>query len=157
MQQLAAQLAVTLQAIDLRVAQAYLSPYVRLELLGGELAGNLDVQVAHGEQLALQVRGQASVQGLHTRDTLRHRDLLKWQALRLDGLDYRHGEQLHIEGIELEQPYAVLLRCSWLRHEKRPWTAVLLYGHEPGNMTKLHLTIDRVTWMGPKEEGEETQ
>lgn len=109
LQPLAAQLAVTLQAIDLRVAEAYLSPYVRLELLGGELAGNLDVQVAHGEQLALQVRGQASVQGLHTRDTLRHRDLLKWQALRLDGLDYRHGEQLHIEGIELEQPYARLI------------------------------------------------
>ena len=109
LQPLAAQLAVQLQAIDLRIAQAYLSPYVRLEILGGELAGDLDVQLSQAEPLALRVTGQAGIQGLHTRDTLRHRDFLKWQALRLSGLDYRHGEQVRIEGIELEQPYARLI------------------------------------------------
>src|SRR5690606_30640341 len=109
LQPLAAQLNVQLQGIDLRVAQAYLSSYVRLEVLGGQLAGELDVQATQAEQLALRVRGQAGIQGLHTRDTLRHRDFLKWQALRVNGLDYQHGEQLRIEGIELEQPYARLI------------------------------------------------
>lgn len=109
LQPLDGELQVRLEAVDLTVAQAYLTPHVRIELLGGQLAGDLQVGFRQEEALTLQVRGQAAVAGLHTRDTLRHRDFVKWKALAVNGLDYRHGHHLRIAGIELEEPYARLI------------------------------------------------
>ena len=42
----------------------------------------------------------------HTLDTLRERDFVRWKQVRVNGLDYRHGESLAIERVELDQPYA---------------------------------------------------
>lgn len=106
MQPLGGQLRVMLQTIDLTVAQAYLTPYVRLELLDGQLDSDLHMTFSLEEQLSLQVSGQANVANLHTRDTLRHRDFVRWKALSVNGLDYLHGQRLRIDGIELEEPYA---------------------------------------------------
>src|SRR5690606_23705493 len=39
-------------------------------------------------------------------DTLRERDFVRWKQVRVGGLDYRHGESLNIERVELDQPYA---------------------------------------------------
>lgn len=101
-----AQLKVATQDIDLRLAQAYLSPFIRLELRSGLLGSDLDVQLKSTEPLALSVSGSAHVDQLHTLDTLRERDFVRWKQVRVGGLDYRHGESLAIERVELDQPYA---------------------------------------------------
>lgn len=101
-----AQLKVATQDIDLRLAQAYLSPFVRLELRSGLLGSDLEVQLKSTEPLALGITGNAWVDQLHTLDTLRERDFVRWKQVRVGGLDYRHGESLNIERVELDQPYA---------------------------------------------------
>ncbi len=101
-----AQLKVATQDIDLRLAQAYMSPFIRLELRSGLLGSDLDVQLKSTEPLALSVSGNARVDQLHTLDTLRERDFVRWKQVRVNGLDYRHGQSLAIERVELDQPYA---------------------------------------------------
>lgn len=101
-----ASLNVISSAIDLRVAQAYLSPFVRLELRSGLLGSDLDVQLSSTEPLALSISGKAQVNQLHTLDTLKERDFLRWQQLDLLGLNYRHGTSLNIDKVQLDQPYA---------------------------------------------------
>lgn len=101
-----AKLKVNTQDIDLRVAQSYISPFIRLELRSGMLGSNLDVNLKSTEPLALQVTGRAQVDQLHTLDTLKTRDFLKWQRLVLEGVNYQHGDSLSIDKVNLLQPYA---------------------------------------------------
>ncbi|MCY1280390.1 hypothetical protein D9M70_291760 [compost metagenome] len=101
-----ARLKVQTRDIDLRVAQAYISPFIRLELRSGLLGSDLDVDLKSTEPLAFGVRGKAEVNQLHTLDTLKERDFVKWQTLTLDGLDYQHEDRLEIAKVSLRQPYA---------------------------------------------------
>lgn len=103
---LSARLKVDTKDIDLRVAQSYISPFIRLELRSGMLDSALAVDLKSTEPLALNVTGQARVNQLHTLDTLNQRDFLRWQRLELADLDYRHGQSLTIAKVNLEQPYA---------------------------------------------------
>ncbi|KGS11920.1 hypothetical protein OA77_24600, partial [Pseudomonas coronafaciens] len=89
-----ARLNVTTRDIDLRVAQAYISPFILLELRSGMLGSDLAVNLKSTEPLAFSVTGKAQVNQLHTLDTLKQRDFLKWQQLELEGLDYQHGTGL---------------------------------------------------------------
>lgn len=99
-------LAVQTKDIDLRLAQAYLSPFIHLELRSGLLSSDLDVALTSSEPLAFDVNGSAEITQLHTLDTINNRDFLKWQRLQLEGLSYRHPETLTIGSIALQQPYA---------------------------------------------------
>jgi hypothetical protein len=101
-----ARLKVNTQDIDLRVAQSYISPFIRLELRSGMLGSNLDVNLKSTDPLKLQVTGRAQVDQLHTLDTLKTRDFLKWQRLVLEGVNYQHGDSLSIDKVNLLQPYA---------------------------------------------------
>lgn len=101
-----ARLNVTTKDVDLRVAQAYITPFIRLELRSGMLDGDLAVNLQGTDPLALNVTGKARVNQLHTLDTLKQRDFVRWQQLELDGLDYRHGQSLAISRVNLDQPYA---------------------------------------------------
>ena len=101
-----ARLDVSTRDIDLRVAQAYISPFMRLELRSGMLASDLKVDLTSTEPLAFTVEGKAQVSQLHTLDTLKDRDFVKWQQLDLEGLSYRHGDSLSIAKVDLLQPYA---------------------------------------------------
>lgn len=101
-----ARLQVTTQDIDLRVAQAYISPFIRLELRSGMLASDLAVDLQSTEPLALNITGKAQVNQLHTLDTLKQRDFVKWENLTVDDLNYRHGQALSIGRVNLLQPYA---------------------------------------------------
>src|SRR5450830_1505104 len=100
-----AKLKVNTQDIDLRVAQSYISPFIRLELRSGMLGSNLDVNLKSTDPLALQITGRAQVDQLHTLDTLKTRDFLKWQRLVLEGVNYQHGNSLSIDKVNLLQPY----------------------------------------------------
>ena len=103
---LSGSLAVSSRDIDLRLAQAYLSPLLHLELRSGLLASQLQVELQGSEPLAFRVRGAADATQLHTLDTINNRDLVKWHRLQLSGLDYQHPSRLDIERIDLAQPYA---------------------------------------------------
>jgi uncharacterized protein involved in outer membrane biogenesis len=97
---------VTLQGIDLRLAQAYLSPFVHLELRSGLLASDLAVELKGIEPLALHVGGSAEITQLHTLDTIQDRDFVKWQSLQVSHVDYSYPNNLQIGKIGLNQPYA---------------------------------------------------
>lgn len=100
-----ANLKVKTQDIDLRVAQSYINPFIRLELRSGMLGSDLAVNLKSVEPLALSVTGRAQVDQLHTLDTLKTRDFLKWQQVVVEGLNYQHGDSLSIDRINLFQPY----------------------------------------------------
>jgi len=101
-----AQLNVKTQDIDLRVAQSYINPFIRLELRSGMLGSDLKVNLKSTEPLALNVTGRAQIDQLHTLDTLKTRDFLKWQQVVVEGLNYQHGDSLSIDKVNLFQPYA---------------------------------------------------
>lgn len=100
-----AKLQVATRDIDLRLAQAYLSAFVRLELRSGRLGSDLAVDLQSVEPLTLSIAGQAEINQLHTLDTLKDRDFLKWQQVLVEGLDYQHGKGLVINQVKLQQPY----------------------------------------------------
>jgi uncharacterized protein involved in outer membrane biogenesis/outer membrane protein OmpA-like peptidoglycan-associated protein len=97
---------VVLQGIDLRLAQAYLSPLVHLEVRSGLLASQLAVELNGAEPLAVRVTGSADISQLHTLDTIQNRDFVKWRSLRLDDLAFNYPNELQLGQIDLEQPYA---------------------------------------------------
>jgi uncharacterized protein involved in outer membrane biogenesis len=101
-----ARLAVTSQDIDLRIAQPYITPLARLELRSGMLDSDLAVDLSSTEPLAFAVTGKAAVNQLHTLDTLKSRDFVRWERLDLEGMAYRHGEGLNIEQVNIAKPYA---------------------------------------------------
>ena len=100
-----AQLKVTTKDIDLRIAQAYIDPFIRLELRSGMLGSDLAVDLKSTEPLAFSVAGRAQVDQLHTLDTLKNRDFLKWQKLVLEDVKYQHGDSLSLARVNLEKPY----------------------------------------------------
>ncbi|KRW59235.1 DUF748 domain-containing protein [Pseudomonas sp. TTU2014-080ASC] len=100
-----AKLKVSTRDIDLRVAQSYISPFVRLELRSGMLSSDLNANLQSTEPLAFSVDGQAQINQLHTLDTIKDRDLLKWRQVQVDGINYQHGKGLAINQIKLQQPY----------------------------------------------------
>jgi uncharacterized protein involved in outer membrane biogenesis len=100
-----AQLNVKTQDIDLRVAQSYINPFIRLELRSGMLGSDLKVNLKSTAPLALSVTGRAQIDQLHTLDTLKTRDFLKWQQVVVEGLNYQHGDSLSIDKVNLFQPY----------------------------------------------------
>ncbi|MBV4524433.1 DUF748 domain-containing protein [Pseudomonas sp. SWRI74] len=102
---ISAKLKVQTKDIDLRVAQSYISPFIRLELRSGMLGSDLAVNLKSTEPLAFNVTGRAQVDQLHTLDTLKTRDFLKWQQLVVEGLNYQHGDSLSIDKVNLLQPY----------------------------------------------------
>jgi len=100
-----AQLNVKTEDVDLRVAQSYINPFIRLELRSGMLGSDLKVNLKSTEPLALSVTGRAQIDQLHTLDTLKTRDFLKWQQVVVDGINYQHGDSLSIDKVNLLQPY----------------------------------------------------
>ena len=101
-----AKLDVATRDIDLRVAQAYISPFIRLELRSGMLSSDLKVDLKSIEPLAFSITGKAQANQLHTLDTIKNRDFVKWQQVNVDGLSYVHGDALSIDKVTLLQPYA---------------------------------------------------
>ncbi|TDV61908.1 DUF748 domain-containing protein [Pseudomonas sp. LP_7_YM] len=101
-----ARLNVTTRDIDLRVAQSYVTPFIRLEVRSGMLNTDLAVDLKSTEPLALGITGKAQVDQLHTLDTLKSRDFVKWQRLNVEGLNFQLGDSLSIATLNIEQPYA---------------------------------------------------
>ncbi|MDR6678233.1 DUF748 domain-containing protein [Pseudomonas oryzihabitans] len=101
--------AVSIDELNLRQAQPYLSPYLRLEIRGGQLAGRLKVALAAGDPLDLRVSGNAQITQVHLLDTLHQQDFMRWQLLDLQGIAFDLGKRLVIDKIDLEKPYGTLV------------------------------------------------
>ncbi|MDP9524562.1 DUF748 domain-containing protein [Pseudomonas putida] len=101
-----AKLDVSTRDIDLRVAQAYINPFILLELRSGMLASDLKLDLKNTAPLAFTITGKAQINQLHTLDTIKSRDFVKWQQVNVDGLSYVHGDALSIDKVTLLQPYA---------------------------------------------------
>ncbi len=101
-----AKLNVTTRDIDLRLAQSYVTPFIRLEVRSGMLNTDLAVDLKSTEPLALGITGKAQVDQLHTLDTLKSRDFVKWERVNVEGLNFQLGDSLTIAAINMEQPYA---------------------------------------------------
>lgn len=92
--------------LDLRPAQTWISPYAHVELRSGLLSSALKLQISDLDNLQVAVQGNAAVSQLHIRDSLRQRDLLKWQTVDINGIQYTLQQQkLSIENVALQQPY----------------------------------------------------
>lgn len=92
--------------IDLRPAQNWISPYAHIELRSGLLSSALKVKVSDPDNLQLTVAGDASITQLDVQDNLRQRDLLKWQTVDIQGIQYGLQQQkLSINKIALQEPY----------------------------------------------------
>ncbi len=92
--------------LDLRPAQAWISPYAHAELRSGLFNSDLKLQISDLNNLTLAVQGDAAIQQLHIRDTLRQRELLKWDAVDINGIAYAlQANTLSIEHLVLQQPY----------------------------------------------------
>lgn len=92
--------------LDLRPAQAWISPYAHIELRSGLLSSALKLQISDLNNLALHVQGDAAINQLHIRDSVRQRDLLKWQTVDINAIQYNLQQQkLSIQKVALQQPY----------------------------------------------------
>jgi hypothetical protein len=127
--------------IDLRLAQAYIAPYIRLEIRSGMLASDIHLSLDSVTPLALTLTGQAQLNQLHTLDTQRQRDFLRWQQLMVKGIDYKHGKSLAIDGITLERPYARLIINEDLTTNFRQLLIAQPKQEAPDNTAPLALSI----------------
>lgn len=92
--------------LDLRPAQRWISPYAHIELRSGLLNSALKLKISDLNDLQLAASGDASITQLHITDTVGRRDLLKWQTVDVNGIQYTLQEQkLSINKVALDQPY----------------------------------------------------
>ena len=106
MQPLKVTMTVNSSDLDLRPAQAWISPYVHAELRSGLLSSALKLEISDLDNLQLAVQGDAAINQLHIRDSLRQRDLLKWQTVDINSIQYNLQQQkLSIQKVALQQPY----------------------------------------------------
>jgi hypothetical protein len=101
-------LKVEVENIDLRLAQAYLNPLMRIELREGYLSGTANVAFAAVAPPSLNVTADATIADLHILDTIENRDLLKWDHLQLDKIAYGNNS-LSIDQASLVQPYVRII------------------------------------------------
>lgn len=112
-QDLLAQAELSIEQLDLRPAQNWISPYAHVELRSGFAAGTVQAKLERLQPLAFKLDGQVQVQQLHlTENERQKRDLLKWSDLQLNTLSYRHNGhsmRLEIDRVLARKPYARLL------------------------------------------------
>lgn len=104
---------VDLDALPMQIAQTYLAQHTALLLRSGDLdvKGHVQAQMpADGTKpapLALTFKGDVSVDHLHTVDSQRDEDLLKWDRVQVRGIDFKLApDRLDIDRVILEKPYA---------------------------------------------------
>ncbi len=105
---LATEADITASAIALAIAQPYIVQETSLTLTDGSLS--LKGQLTYADaQPAAQIgfKGDLSIDGLSTTDNVLREDFVKWDALRLTGVDYRSApESLTVANIDARSPYA---------------------------------------------------
>jgi hypothetical protein len=96
---------VDVKSLNLAPLQPYLNTYTQVTLLSGSLTTGLDVELAADG--AFKVKGDTEVAKLRVVDNALRQDMLKWDHLRLAGIDYSsEPARLRISSIAARAPYA---------------------------------------------------
>ncbi len=94
-----------LTGLDLTAFQPYIAQQTSMTLLGGVLGTTLNIE--RGADGALAVTGDAKVTKLRTIDNELQKDFIKWDDLRVAGIDFRSKPtKLHIGSIDTRGLYA---------------------------------------------------
>jgi uncharacterized protein involved in outer membrane biogenesis len=104
-----ANFAIDVGDFDLSSLQPYVAEAMAMQLTGGQFSTkgkfSFAAEPAKGKP-GLQFTGDVTVANLATSDTASRQDFIKWQALRVIGIDYRQApDALNIERIEAVKPY----------------------------------------------------
>ena len=102
----------SLDALQLKDFQPYLSEQARVVLASGSLSlkGDLSVSQPDGADAVISFTGASSIDELATADTLSGADLLKWQALEFKGIRFdSQPTRLSLDEILLKDPYVQVL------------------------------------------------
>ncbi|MCK9606761.1 MAG: DUF748 domain-containing protein [Methylomonas sp.] len=78
-----ANLALDLQAIKLKTFQAYVDPFLKLELVDGDLNTKGHIQLSVADEVQVGFQGDANIDHLITRDKANNQDFVKWASLEL--------------------------------------------------------------------------
>ncbi|NJA04826.1 DUF748 domain-containing protein [Methylococcaceae bacterium WWC4] len=97
---------VTLDNLLIKPFQAYLDPYLNLELVDGAVNLDGNLQLTTTDQFQLTFTGNANIDNLVTRDQIKNKDFLKWSDLTLAGIDIDLNQQdFKIDRVVFERPY----------------------------------------------------
>ncbi|EDP99757.1 DUF748 domain-containing protein [Shewanella benthica] len=98
----------TLSKFDLQQIQAYLAPYVNIDLKQGEL--NTKGSLTVGSNEALHFSGDIRVNNLLVKDKLHKKTLVKWQSMSVNRLVLDQDKhKLSIESIDFTKPYGRII------------------------------------------------
>ena len=105
---LATEAELDLSGVQLALAQPYIEQQTSLTLTSGTFAAKGKLTYADAaSKPQLGFTGDVGVTGLRTIDNVLHEDFVKWDALRMTGLQYSSApESLRIHEIEADNPYA---------------------------------------------------
>jgi uncharacterized protein DUF748 len=105
-QPLSADIALKLDAIELKAAQPYIAQRTSMTLLEGRLSA--DAKIRYGAaKPALQFTGNVSVAALHTVDNALHDPFIDWDRLDVTGVNFQHGpDRLDIDQVTARKLYA---------------------------------------------------
>jgi hypothetical protein len=105
-QPLSADIALKLDAIELKAAQPYIAQRTSMTLLEGRLSA--DAKIRYGAaKPALQFTGNVSVAALHTVDNALHDPFIDWDRLDVTGVTFQHGpDRLDIDQVTARKLYA---------------------------------------------------
>lgn len=99
---------ITLSKFDLNQIQAYLVPYINIDLQQGEL--NTKGSLTAGSDKTLYFSGDIGVDNLLVKDTLHKKTLVKWQSMSVNRLIFdQEKHKLSIESINFTKPYGRII------------------------------------------------
>ncbi|MFI3137589.1 MAG: DUF748 domain-containing protein [Methylococcaceae bacterium] len=105
-----AELQTTLNKLELKPFQDYLNDYLRADIIDGALNTSVKItlnKTATNGDLSLHAKGNASVKQLLMRDPILNKDLIKWQSVTADAIDFDLAKlQLNVGHVLLQAPYA---------------------------------------------------
>ena len=101
----AASIHTELSGFDLKTLQPYIAQQTSMTLLSGVFGTALDVE--RDKDGVLSVKGDSNVTKLHTVDNALQKDFIKWNDLKVAGIDYRSKPAtLRIKSIDARELYA---------------------------------------------------
>ena len=75
--------ALNLQEIQVKTFQPYVDPFLKLDLVDGDVNTQGHLQLSVLDELQVGYQGDANIENLITRDTAKNEDFLKWRNLEL--------------------------------------------------------------------------
>lgn len=99
---------ISLAKFDIRQLQAYLTPYLNIQLSGGELAtaGRFSVLPSGNSTYA----GTLNLDKFKIKDNIKHQTIVKWQAMAINTLNFDlMSNKLNIANMVISEPYTKII------------------------------------------------